>query len=169
MNALLAPAVAVMDRLKFPLKFALLGVCALAAIGYLVVALSLNLRAASDLSQRELRGIAIATPALAFVQAAQAHRGLTTAALQGNDGMKAKAAAQTALVSQAVKAVDAAIAAHGGDFALAEEWAKVKSDWAELAGGWADLTSLFSWAPQLLQRVTAAMKLKDSCSLEEEL
>ena len=28
---------------------------------------------------------------------------------------------------------------------------------------------LFSWAPKSLQMVTAAMKLKDACSLEEEL
>ena len=27
---------------------------------------------------------------------------------------------------------------------------------------------LFSWAPKLLQMVTVAMKLKDSCSLEEK-
>ena len=29
--------------------------------------------------------------------------------------------------------------------------------------------SLFSWAPKSLQMVTAAMKLKDTCSLEETL
>ena len=28
---------------------------------------------------------------------------------------------------------------------------------------------LFSWTPKLLQMVTAAMKLKDACSLEEKL
>ena len=28
---------------------------------------------------------------------------------------------------------------------------------------------LFSWAPKSLQMVTAAMKLKDACSLEEKL
>ena len=28
---------------------------------------------------------------------------------------------------------------------------------------------LFSWAPKALQMVTAAMKLKDTCSLEEKL
>ena len=28
---------------------------------------------------------------------------------------------------------------------------------------------LFSWAPKSLQMVTAAMTLKDACSLEEEL
>ena len=30
-------------------------------------------------------------------------------------------------------------------------------------------TSLFAWAPNSLQMVTAAMKLKDACSLEETL
>ena len=29
--------------------------------------------------------------------------------------------------------------------------------------------TLFSWAPKLLWTVTAAMKLKDACSLEEKL
>ena len=29
--------------------------------------------------------------------------------------------------------------------------------------------TLFSWAPKSLQRVTAAMKLKEACSLEEKL
>ena len=31
------------------------------------------------------------------------------------------------------------------------------------------VTELFSWAPKSLQKVTAAMKLKDPCSLEEKL
>ena len=31
------------------------------------------------------------------------------------------------------------------------------------------ITDLSSWAPKSLQMVTAAMKLKDACSLEEKL
>jgi len=31
------------------------------------------------------------------------------------------------------------------------------------------VTNFFSWAPKSLQMVTAAMKLKDACSLEEKL
>ena len=31
------------------------------------------------------------------------------------------------------------------------------------------VTDLFSWAPKSLQMVTAAMKLKDACYLEEKL
>ena len=34
---------------------------------------------------------------------------------------------------------------------------------------WKQWETLFSWAPKSLQMVTAAMKLKNACSLEEEL
>ena len=34
---------------------------------------------------------------------------------------------------------------------------------------WKQQHSLFSWAPKSLQMVTAAMKLKDACSLEGKL
>ena len=34
---------------------------------------------------------------------------------------------------------------------------------------WKKWQTLFSWAPKSLQMVTAAMKLKDVCSLEEKL
>ena len=34
---------------------------------------------------------------------------------------------------------------------------------------WKQCQTLFFWAPKSLQMVTAAMKLKDSCSLEENV
>ena len=34
---------------------------------------------------------------------------------------------------------------------------------------WEQQQIFFSWAPKSLQMVTAAMKLKDACSLEEKL
>ena len=34
---------------------------------------------------------------------------------------------------------------------------------------WKQWQTLFSWAPKSLQMVTAAMKLKDACSLEKKL
>ena len=34
---------------------------------------------------------------------------------------------------------------------------------------WNERRTLFSWAPESLQMVIAAMKLKDACSLEEQL
>ena len=34
---------------------------------------------------------------------------------------------------------------------------------------WKQWQTLFSWAPKSVQKVTAAMKLKDTCTLEEKL
>ena len=46
--------------------------------------------------------------------------------------------------------------------------------WGPLRGNqmgkkWKQYRTLFSWAPKSLQMVTAAMKLKDACSLKEKL
>ena len=41
-----------------------------------------------------------------------------------------------------------------------------------ISSWWIDgetMETVFSWAPKSLQMVTAAMKLKDACSLEEKL
>ena len=39
----------------------------------------------------------------------------------------------------------------------------------DLGKQWKQWQSLFSWAPKSLRMVTTAMKLKDTCSLEEKL
>ena len=39
----------------------------------------------------------------------------------------------------------------------------------QIDGETVETQRLFSWAPKSLQMVTAAMKLKDACSLEEKL
>ena len=48
-------------------------------------------------------------------------------------------------------------------------WHPVPSLHANRWGNNANSDRLFSWAPKSLQMVIAAMKLKDTCSLEERL
>ena len=43
------------------------------------------------------------------------------------------------------------------------------TSWQTDGKQWKQRQTLFSWAPKSLQMVTAAMKLKDACSLEEKL
>ena len=43
------------------------------------------------------------------------------------------------------------------------------TSWQKEGEKWKQWETLFSWAPKSLQMVTAAMKLKVVCSLEEEL
>ena len=48
-------------------------------------------------------------------------------------------------------------------------WHPVPSLHGKWMGKWREWQTFFSWAPKSLQMVTAAMKLKDTCSLEEKL
>ena len=41
--------------------------------------------------------------------------------------------------------------------------------WQIDGGKWNQWLTLFSWVPESLKVITAAMKLKDACSLEEKL
>ena len=43
------------------------------------------------------------------------------------------------------------------------------TSWQQMGKQWKQCQTLFSWAPKSLLMVTAAMKLKDACSLEEKL
>ena len=43
------------------------------------------------------------------------------------------------------------------------------TSWQVDGGKWKQWQIFFSWAPKSLWTVTASMKLKDSCSLEEKL
>ena len=43
------------------------------------------------------------------------------------------------------------------------------TSWPIYGGKWKQWQILFSWAPKSLWTVTAAMKLKDTCSLEDKL
>ena len=43
------------------------------------------------------------------------------------------------------------------------------TSWQIYGKQWEQWETLFSWAPKSLQMVTAAMKLKDTCSLEGKI
>ena len=43
------------------------------------------------------------------------------------------------------------------------------TSWQKMGKHWKQWQSLFSWTAKSLQMVTAAMKFKDACSLEENL
>ena len=140
MNALFAPAVGLMNRLKYPYKFAVIGVVALVAIAYLLASLTINLRSTLEQSQRELDGIALVKPLLRYVQAVQQHRGISAGVLGGNAALGEKAKAKVAEIAGIEKEVDTAVGAHGGGLGAQAEWEKVKQEWKDLSGEWSNLT-----------------------------
>ncbi|MBK9447760.1 MAG: hypothetical protein IPO00_17655 [Betaproteobacteria bacterium] len=94
MTSVLAPAVAVMNRLRFTGKFALVILVLMVAVGALVTLLYIRLDAAIVHSQSELEGLKMIQPLSRAVQSTQQHRGLSAAVLGGNAERKADAAAK---------------------------------------------------------------------------
>ncbi|MEW5889806.1 MAG: methyl-accepting chemotaxis protein [Pseudomonadota bacterium] len=168
MKTILAPAVALMNRLRYPYKFALIGVLALIAVAYLLITLSINLRAGVNLAQGELAGVRVVKPLLGFVQQAQQHRGLAAGVLGGEPTWEPKVAEKAKEVEAAIRAVDTAMAADGRAFGVAEHWQTIKGKWTELAKEWPELTGPASFLAhtELIGEVLALVsKVGDASSL----
>jgi methyl-accepting chemotaxis protein len=143
MQALFAPAVSIMNRMRYTQKFGLLGVLMMVAIAVLVAnlysALDSNIRA----SRSELVGIASIKPAQRLIQSMQQHRGMSQGAIAGNEAMKEKRAAKEKDVSEALKAVEVTLsAALSGNAA----WKNIKAEWEQVKADGLSWTGTESFA-----------------------
>lgn len=126
MQIVFAPAVALMNRMGYTKKFAVMGALALAAIVVLIFSLYNSLNQVIQASQKELAGIEAVKPMARLVQNLQQHRGMSAAFLNGNQAMKEKREAKELDVVAAIKTLEPkllpALVAHN-------DWKKVLADW----------------------------------------
>ena len=146
MNAFFAPAVALMNRLKYPLKFGLIGLVALLAIAYLLTVMTLGLRASLAQGQRELAGLEAIKPIFPLVQQVQLHRDLSNGVLSGDAGLKDRVAAAAKEISSAFARADAVMARLGDEVGQQEEWKQLREEWTALVQEWADMTGPASFS-----------------------
>ena len=132
MEFLFSPAIALMSRLKYPAKFAILGLLAVLNIGYLLASLIVGQSTSIRLAGNERAALELIGPIHKEVQLMQQHRGLSAGYLGGNTGMKPKLDAKQAEVTGAIKEVDPVEARHSALLGTASEWAGVKADWDKL-------------------------------------
>ena len=131
MNALFSPAVALLNRLRYPKKFMLLGLISLLVIGSLLVQLALSLRESIDFAEKELEALGHVPRLLKVIQTGQQHRGLSSGLLNGNEEMRAPLQKKTADVAVAFKAADEALSGARSSSAV-KRWQEVRKDWAAL-------------------------------------
>ena len=129
MSTLFAPAGALMSRLRYPKKFALLGLVALIALAVLQATLYRQLSKVIEPSRAELRGVVALKPMNRLVAAMQQHRGLSSGVLNGNDALKERRTAKEKDVAGELMAVDSSLPR---GVATSAQWKKVKDDWAEI-------------------------------------
>jgi methyl-accepting chemotaxis protein len=130
MASVLTPAVAVMNRLRFTGKFALVIMVLMVAVGALVTLLYIRLDAAIVHSQTELEGLKMIQPLSRAVQSTQQHRGLSAAVLGGNAERKADAAAKAKEIESHLTQTEALLSA---SLRGSAEWTAIRSEWGRLA------------------------------------
>ena len=129
MQSLFLPAVALMNRLRYPGKFMLLGLAVAVVMLSLLFSVFKTLNRDIDVANNELAGVQMLKPMNRAVQAIQQHRGLSAGVLGGNEGMKDKRVAKEKDANDGVLATDAALNAKLRDTA---EWKKIRADWDAL-------------------------------------
>jgi methyl-accepting chemotaxis protein len=135
MEFIFSPAIALMSRLKYRVKFAILGLLAVLNIGYLLATLIAGQSTAIRLTGNERGALELISQIHKQVQLTQQHRGLSAGYLGGNAAMKPKLEAKQGEVATAIKEVDAIEARRAGLLKTTAEWTGVKTDWEKLRGG----------------------------------
>ncbi|MFZ2300290.1 MAG: EAL domain-containing protein [Gallionella sp.] len=128
-QAIFYPAIALMRRLGYTRKFALLWLMSLIAVAVVVYNLHVSLDREIRTSQRELEGIALAAPISRTVQFLQQHRGLSTAVLGGNKSMRDWRAAKE---KEATDVFDATERILPPNLTSSEDWRSIKANWERL-------------------------------------
>ncbi|MDO6386121.1 methyl-accepting chemotaxis protein [Uliginosibacterium sp. 31-12] len=127
LTLLLAPAIALLKRLDFRLKFGLIGALAVVTMGYFMLMLAVEMRSALTSTQRAELGLEIHNEARAALLATQNYVGVSLLAA-GDDKHKELANARRTAADQALKELAEAVA-DAPELGLAEAWKKVDSAW----------------------------------------
>jgi methyl-accepting chemotaxis protein len=129
---LLAPAVGLMHRLRYPYKFAAIGLLGVVAIVYLFLVLTSHLQASMNTAHREKLGVLLDKPLLTLVQAIQQHRDLSSALLGGVTSLADKRSGKAIEIRDAATAVDQVMAAHGAELGVLTDWQFAKAHWVTI-------------------------------------
>jgi len=136
------PAKAIMDRLPYKQKFALMGGLSAVAIALLLVRLIAMTNTTIGQATNELTGLKLLKPALEAKQLIEQHRALTTLALASKESADAsakKAVAIEAEVADKLQKLEVAVAGEASKLKLDKALEQVKITWTAAAGpNWKD-------------------------------
>ena len=129
-SLLMTPAVALMNRLRFTGKFAVVVLVLMVAVSLLISLLYLRLDASIVHARNELDGLKSVKPLIRVIQFAQQHRGLSAAVLGGKAEQKVEAEQKGKELEAELARVESALSEslrNGGD------WQAIRADWSRLA------------------------------------
>ena len=139
MQGFFAPAVGLMNRLRYPGKFAVAGALACVSITVLLIALTIYLYEDIRQLRHELAVTEFLLPLQRQIQLTQQHRGISAAFLSGDAAMRKKLEDKRDDVDAALKLVDAVESRHSTLLGSRAEWQAIKGDWQRLRAGVMDM------------------------------
>ncbi len=126
------PAVLVMSRLKYPQKFALVGLVLLLPLVVVMSQFIVQINSDIDFASREQLGLLYNDPLVHFLQKVQQHAALSSAYLSGARAFEERLADKQADIEASIADVDAVDAVYGEQLGVSSQWAAVKDEWARL-------------------------------------
>lgn len=134
MKAFFSPAVGMLNRMRYPAKFTLLGLIAFLVVGFLLVQVTLSLRTDITFTQKELASMDGVPQVLKVIELMQQHRGLSSGVLNGNEELRPRLQKKTEEVAVAVTAAEGVLAKDVAPSA-SKRWADVKANWEAIRNG----------------------------------
>lgn len=129
MMSFFSPAIALMNRLGYFRKFALLGLILLGAVAVVVHSLYVSLDAKIQAAQRELHALALIKPLSKIAQSLQGHRGLSAGLLGGDEHMRAQLAVREKQAAEAIKEMEGKLPP---GVSVHDDWKIIRADWENL-------------------------------------
>lgn len=129
MKALFIPAIRLMNQIRYPGKFFLLGSAVSLVILILLFSVFKSLSRDIDVASQQLQGLQMIKPINRSAQYLQQHRGLSAGLLGGNEAMRDKRAGKEKETGDAIQATEAGLAPGLRD---SPSWKKIRADWETL-------------------------------------
>ncbi len=133
MKLLFQPAVRLLDRLSYPLKFGLIILVCAVASAVLLTQIFVNLRSEIRTTQQEIAGLGLFDAGFAVILNTQQHRGLSAGVLGGSADLVPKREQKARELKAAIGSLDAVLAQSTDWVALQPRWQAVRSTLTRLA------------------------------------
>lgn len=129
MNSILSPAVSLMKKLKYPHKFALIGIIFLLPISVMLFLLISDMNEKIDFIEKEKLGIEYTLQLKNLVADIQQHRGMTNAYLSGDQSFKEELVMKKSQIELKIEQLDAIDKKLGAELLTANKWNEIKYMW----------------------------------------
>lgn len=132
MNSILAPASALMNRLKYPQKFLLIGLLLAIPLVAVLLQFLFQIQSRIDFSTREQLGLRYNASIVQLLQATQRHRGLSLTALNNNAAFKSQLPAAEQRVTDALNSLATADVQFGADLKVSDSYRLLATTWQSI-------------------------------------